>query len=123
MTRLVSQRDITSIFKNVQYFPSGNSSRSKTKRLQFLRNIINEFLKPAATIPEEIKEEIVNKYEALLVQSIIENQPIGTILKKMMKEFEGEIKRYLEKLYEYLYFLGRYINQNLRVYEEEICVN
>jgi len=46
-----------------------------------------------------------------------------SVCKKMMKEFEGDIKRYLEKLYEYLYFLGRYINQNLRVYEEEICIN
>ena len=46
-----------------------------------------------------------------------------SVCKKIMKEFEGEIKQYLEKLYEYLYLLGRFINQNLRVYNEEICVN
>ena len=35
----------------------------------------------------------------------------------------SEIKQYLEKLEEYLYLIGRYINQNLRVYNEEICIN
>ena len=45
------------------------------------------------------------------------------VCKKIMKEFEGEIKQYLEKLEEYLYLIGRYINQNLRVYNEEICIN
>ena len=69
----------------------------------------------------ELKDKIKNVDEKII--------PYGpalvarSVCKKMMKEFEGEIKRYLEKLYEYLYFLGRYINQNLRVYEEEICVN
>ena len=46
-----------------------------------------------------------------------------SVCKKIMKEFEGEIKQYLEKLEEYLYLIGRYINQNLRVYNEEICIN
>jgi hypothetical protein len=46
-----------------------------------------------------------------------------SVCKKIMNEFEGEIKQYLEKLEEYLYLIGRYINQNLRVYKEEICIN
>ena len=80
-------QDITSIFRDIKYFPSAKSQIAKTKRFLFLRNIINEFLKPDdATIPEEIKKVIVEKYAELLVQSIRTEQPIGIILKKMMKE-------------------------------------
>lgn len=42
-----------------------------------------------------------------------------SICKRISKDFQGEIKEYLDKLSEYLYLIGRYINQNLRVYDEQ----
>jgi hypothetical protein len=95
-----------------------------------LRNIESHIL--------SLDKDFLKKYEFLNSTTIkwkervkLENKiiPYGpafvarSVCKKIMKEFEGEIKQYLEKLYEYLYFIGRYINQNLRVYNEEICVN
>jgi len=46
-----------------------------------------------------------------------------SVCKRILKKFEGETKLYLEKLTQYLYLIGRYINQNLRVYGEQICIN
>jgi len=80
-------QDAIRIFQDDEYFP--RTLTTKIKRLEFLRNIINEFLKPNnVTIPEEIKEDIVNKYEDWLIESIKTNnkQSIKSILNKLMKE-------------------------------------
>ena len=70
-------------------------------------------------------EELTNKVK--IGKKIIPYGPAHVakcISQRISKNFEGETKEYLEKLSEYLYLLGRYINQNFRVYgEQEICIN
>ena len=112
--------DLTSLlFRDIQNL-SLNLRKIESHLLALEDHYLDKYNFLDSLIPE-LKDKIKN-----IDNKIIPYGPAfvaRSVCKKMMKEFEGEIKRYLEKLYEYLYFLGRYINQNLRVYEEEICVN
>jgi hypothetical protein len=89
-----------------------------------LLNLESDYSKKFSFLETKILE-LTNKVK--IDKNIIPYGPAHVakcISQRISKNFEGEIRQYLEKLSDYLYLLSRYINQNFRIYgEQEICIN